>query len=89
MRKRQKAASEPALYTKDNRLTAKQVSAEYGICISTLANWRQNRLTDPRYPRYHKLFTGRVYYIRAEFEEDFAAMHIETELKMPKGRRRQ
>lgn len=70
-----------------DHLTAKQVSAEYGISVSTLANWRAYRLTDKRYPRYYKLFTGQVYYLRQEFADDFAAMHVATEMAMPPGRR--
>jgi hypothetical protein len=71
----------------DERLTSKQVSAEFGIPEGTLSRWRYSRAYDWRFPRYHKLFTGKVFYIRSEFEEDFRSMEVDTTPLMPSSRR--
>ena len=66
----------------DDRLTSKQVSIEFNIPDSTLRSWRRCRSYDPRYPRFHKLFTGKVYYVRAEIAEDLENMEVDTDLPM-------
>ncbi|MCE5185397.1 MAG: hypothetical protein LLF76_04660 [Planctomycetaceae bacterium] len=71
----------------DDRLTGKQVSAEFGIPEGTLGRWRYSRAYDGRFPRYHKLFTGKVFYIRSEFEEDLRNMEVDTTPLMPLRRR--
>lgn len=63
----------------NERLTTKQVAAEFNIKEGTLRGWRWLRLTNKRYPRYHKLFTGKIHYIREEFEADLAAMEVHVE----------
>jgi transposase-like protein len=59
------------------RLTTKQVAEEYNINVSTLRGWRTKRINgDTRFPRFHKLFTGTVYYVRSEFEDDLKQMEL-------------
>ncbi|MFA5423551.1 MAG: hypothetical protein WC374_06795 [Phycisphaerae bacterium] len=60
-------------------LTTKQVALEFNIKEGTLRGWRRLRLTDKRYPRYHKRYKRAVYYIRQEFEADIAAMEVPVE----------
>ena len=62
---------------KENRLTSKQAASLLGIPESTLRCWRMRRYFDERYPRFHKMFTGRVFYIREELTEDYAKMEME------------
>jgi len=62
----------------NSRLTSKQIATEFNINESTLRGWRRCYTFDKRYPRYHKLFTGKIFYIRAEFEEDIHKMEIEA-----------
>lgn len=66
----------------DDRLTSRQVSEEFNIPDSTLRSWRMCRGYDKRFPRYHKLFTGKVFYVRCEIEEDLAGMEVETDIAM-------
>ena len=62
----------------NDRLTSSQVAEEFNINDSTLRGWRRMYTYDKRYPRFHKLFTGKIFYIRVEIEEDLAKMEIET-----------
>ena len=62
----------------NERLTSIQVSVEFNIKDSTLRGWRRHRCFDPRYPRFHKLFTGKVFYVRSEIEADLATMEVEA-----------
>lgn len=64
---------------KNERLTTKQVSEIFNINNSTLKAWRRYRGYDKRYPRYHKMFTGMVFYIRHEIEADIGKMEIKME----------
>jgi hypothetical protein len=64
---------------KIHKSIARQVAAEFNIKASTLADWRRRRLTDSRYPRYHKMYPKMVYYIRSEFEADLATMEVQPE----------
>lgn len=61
------------------QLTSKEAATRYGINESTLRSWRYRRAYDKRYPRYHKLFTGRVFYFSDELEEDLAKMEIDID----------
>jgi hypothetical protein len=63
----------------DERLTTRQVSAEFNIKEGTLRGWRRCRLTDKRYPRYHIRYKHSIYYIRSEFETDLAAMEVQPD----------
>lgn len=60
----------------EEHLTTREVAKEFKTNESTLRSWRRLRLTDKRYPRYHKLFTGKVYYVRAEIEADMKNMEV-------------
>jgi transposase-like protein len=64
--------------TPNERLSSKQVAEEHNINHSTLRGWRRMRTFDKRYPRYHKLFTGKIFYVRREIEEDLARMEVEA-----------
>lgn len=64
------------LNVNEERLTTKQVSAMFNINEATLRGWRRCRGYDKRYPRFHKLFTGKVYYIKAEIVEDMKGMEV-------------
>ena len=61
------------------QLSSKQTAKEYSVNESTLRSWRYRRVYDKRYPRYHKLFTGKVYYLRDELEEDLASMEVDID----------
>lgn len=61
------------------KLSSKQVAKLYGINESTLRSWRYRRAYDKRYPRYHKLFTGSVFYLRSEVETDLANMEVDAD----------
>lgn len=61
----------------DNRMTTKDVSEFFKVSESTIRSWRRCRRYDKRYPRFHKLITGAVYYVREEIVEDLAKMEIE------------
>lgn len=64
-------------------LTSIEVAAKYGIKESTLRSWRRlYMLGDDRFPRFHKLTTGSVYYIQSEIEEDLAKMEININKRM-------
>jgi len=62
----------------NERLTSLQVAEEFNINNSTLRSWRRMRGYDKRYPRFHKLFTGKVFYVRSEIEEDLVNMEVEA-----------
>ena len=62
----------------NEKLSSKQIADEFFLNQSTLRGWRRCRTFDKRYPRYHKLFTGKVFYVRSEFEEDYHKMELET-----------
>jgi len=62
----------------DERLTSLQVAKEFNVNNSTLRSWRRYRTFDKRYPRFHKLFTGKVFYVRSEIEADLLWMEVET-----------
>lgn len=66
----------------NDRLTSKQVSIEFNIPDSTLRSWRMRRSYDRRFPRFHKLFTGKVFYVRAEIEEDLRLMEVDADISM-------
>ncbi|MBN2512540.1 MAG: hypothetical protein JXB18_06340 [Sedimentisphaerales bacterium] len=61
----------------EERLTTRQVSIMFNIKESTLRAWRRCRGYDTRYPRFHKLFTGKVYYVKTEIIEDMRGMEVE------------
>lgn len=63
----------------NEKLTTNQVAEEFKMSSSTLRSWRQCRGYDKRYPRFHKLFTGKVFYIRGEFVEDLKRMEVEED----------
>jgi len=56
------------------RLSTTEISKRYSIPIGTLTRWRFERKGNKRLPRYHKLCTGKVFYVLSEFEEDFLDM---------------
>lgn len=60
----------------NERLTTRQAAEEFGVPASTLWTWRGLRDRDARYPRFHKLFTGKVYYVRGELAADLAGMEV-------------
>lgn len=62
----------------NEKLTSRKVSDEFHVNQSTLRGWRRCRTFDKRYPRFHKLFTGSVFYLRCEIEEDIKKMEIEA-----------
>jgi len=62
----------------EKRLTSKEVAQMFKINGSTLRSWRRYRRFDKRYPRFHKLFTGKVYYLEAEILEDMKIMEVEA-----------
>lgn len=62
----------------NERMTAKQVCQEFNIKTSTLASWRRYLSYDGRYPRFHKLFTGKIFYVRSEIEEDLKNMEVDV-----------
>ena len=69
----------------NDRLTTKQVSLEFNIPYGTISYWRYCRKSaiskaeQDKYPRYHKLVTGKVYYLRSEFEADMERMEVDVD----------
>jgi len=74
-----KNATASAGFNRTDRLSAREAAKDYGINQSTLGSWRYRRAYDKRFPRYHKIFTGAVYYLRHELEEDLANMEIDVD----------
>lgn len=58
------------------RLTPRQVSRMYNVSPTTLGRWRKRRDSDVRFPRYHRMITGRVYYVRGELAACLAGMEV-------------